>query len=131
MLFRSLLTVAARLPRTGRLAVILGQAGNREDADIQLLAAVAAGFHPDLVVVKEIESYLRGRAPGETPALIKAALLRAGVPDAKLEMRSNELGAVMRLLEWSRPGDVLVMPVHERQVRAQVIALLTPSKPSA
>jgi UDP-N-acetylmuramyl tripeptide synthase len=119
-----LMTVAARLPRTGRLAVLLGQAGNRADADIELLAATAAGFKPDLVVIKEIESYLRGRAPGETPALIRAALLRARVPDAALEMCSSEIGAVRRLLEWARPGDVLVMPVHERAVRAETIALV-------
>jgi cyanophycin synthetase len=122
-----LMTVAARLPRTGRLAVLLGQAGNRKDADIELLAATAARFRPDLVVVKEIESLLRGRALGETPALIRAALLRAGVPGAALETCSSEIGAVRRVLEWARPGDVLVMPVHERLVRAEAIALVARS----
>jgi UDP-N-acetylmuramyl tripeptide synthase len=122
-----LLNVAARLPRTGRLAVLLGQAGNREDADIEKLAATAAGFHPDLVVIKEMESYLRGRAPGETPALIRAALLDAGVPAAALDVCSSEIGAVRRVLEWARPGDVLVMPVHERAVRAEAIALVAQS----
>jgi UDP-N-acetylmuramyl tripeptide synthase len=120
----ALLNVAARLPRTGRLAVILGQAGNREDADIRQLSETAARFKPDLVVIKEIESYLRGRALGETPALIREALLRAGVPGAAVEMSPTEIGAVRRLLEWVQPGDVLVMPVHDRKVRAEVIALL-------
>jgi UDP-N-acetylmuramyl tripeptide synthase len=119
-----LMTVAARLPRTGRLAVILGQAGNREDADIEELAATAARFRPDLVVIKEIENYLRGRAPGETPALIRAALLHEGVPDAAIEMCPSEIAAVRRVLERSRPGDVLVMPVHDRGVRAETIALV-------
>jgi UDP-N-acetylmuramyl tripeptide synthase len=119
-----LMTVAARLPRTGRLAVLLGQAGNRKDVDIELLAATAARFQPDLVVIKEIESLLRGRALGETPALIRAALLRAGVPDTALQICSSEIGAVRRVLEWARPGDVLVMPVHERLVRAEAIALV-------
>ena len=119
-----LMTVAARLPRAGRLAVILGQAGNREDADIELLAAAAARFAPDFVVVKEIENYLRGRAPGETPALIRAALLKSGVPAAAVEMRSTEIAAVTRVLEWARPGDVLVMPVHDRKVRSETIALV-------
>ena len=122
-----LMTVAARLPRTGRLAVLLGQAGNREDADIELLAAAAARFQPDFVVIKEIETYLRGRALGETPALIRLALLHAGLPDAALEICSSEIGAVRRVLEWARPGDVLVMPVHDRKVRAEVIALLAQS----
>ena len=119
-----LMTVAARLPRTGRLAVILGQAGNREDADIERLAATAARFQPDLVVIKEIESYLRGRAHGETSALIRAALLHADVPEAALETCSSEIGAVRRALEWARPGDVLVMPVHDRKVRAEAVALI-------
>jgi cyanophycin synthetase len=119
-----LMSVAARLPRTGRLAVLLGQAGNRENADIERLAAMAARFQPDFVVIKEIEAYLRGRAPGETPALIKMALVHAGVAEAALEMCSSEIGAVRRVLEWARPGDVLVMPVHDRLVRAEAIALV-------
>ena len=36
----------------------------------------------------------------------------------------TELGAVKRVLEWSRPGDVLVLPVHDRAVRAEAIALM-------
>jgi cyanophycin synthetase len=125
-----LMTVAARLPRKGRLAVLLGQAGNRADADIELLAATAARFHPDLVVIKEIETYLRGRALGETPALIKAALLRAGVPEAALEICSSEIGAVTRVLEWAQAGDLLVMPLHQRLVRAEAIALVAQAKVS-
>jgi hypothetical protein len=37
----------------------------------------------------------------------------------------SELGAVKRVLDWSRPGDVLVMPVHDRVVRAETIALIS------
>ncbi len=120
-----LMTVAARLPRTGRLAVILGQAGNRADADIEQLAATAARFKPDLVVIKEIENYLRGRAPGETPALIQSALRRAGVSDGSIERCPTEMAAVHRVLEWARPGDVLVMPVHDRKARMQTLALVS------
>ena len=71
-----LMSVAVRLRRSGRIAVLLGQAGNRETADIERLAATAATFRPDFVMVKEIESYLRGRAPGEVPAILQAALLQ-------------------------------------------------------
>jgi cyanophycin synthetase len=119
-----LMTVAARLRRTGRLAVLLGQAGNRGTADIERLAATAARFQPDFVVVKETEAYLRGRAPGEIPAIIRAALLHAGVPESAIEVSLSELEAVTRALAWSRSGDVLVMPVHDRAVRAQAIALI-------
>jgi cyanophycin synthetase len=121
---RGLMNVAARLRRTGRIALLLGQAGNRTNADIEELATTAARFRPDFVVVKETESYLRGRAPGEVPAILRAALLRAGLLETSLEVQLSELGAVQRALGWARPGDVLVMPVHDRGVRDEVLNLL-------
>jgi UDP-N-acetylmuramyl tripeptide synthase len=121
---RALMNVAARLRRTGRIALLLGQAGNRTNADIEDLAATAARFRPDFVVVKETESYMRGRAPGEVPALLRAGLLRAGMLDTSLEVQLGELGAVKRALGWARPGDVLVLPVHDRAVREEVLVLL-------
>jgi cyanophycin synthetase len=121
---RGLMTVATRLRRTGRVALLLGQAGNRSNADIEELAATAARFRPDFVIVKETESYMRGRAPGEVPAILRGALLRTGLLETSIEVHLSELGAVKRVLEWARPGDVLVMPVHDRGVRDQVLALL-------
>jgi len=108
----------------GRLGLLLGHAGNREDRDIERLAEAAAAFRPALVVVKEIEGYLRGREPGEVPRIIRAALLRAGLPEAGLPLRSTEIEAVRCALEWARPGDVLVLPVHGLAARAEVVALL-------
>ncbi len=69
-----LVDFAQHLRGGGRLALLLGQAGNREDADIDRLAAVAAAARPDFLVVKELESYLRGRDSGEVPALLRRAL---------------------------------------------------------
>jgi hypothetical protein len=37
----------------------------------------------------------------------------------------TELGAVRRVLEWSRPGDVLVLPVHDRAVRVEAMTLVS------
>jgi cyanophycin synthetase len=121
---RGLMNVATRLRRTGRVALLLGQAGNRSNADIEELAVTAARFRPDFVVVKETESYMRGRAPGEVPAILRGGLLRAGLLETSLEVHLSEIGAVKRALAWARPGDVLVMPVHDRAVRDEVIALL-------
>ena len=121
---RGLMDVATRLRRSGRIALLLGQAGNRSNADIEELAATAARFRPDFVVVKETEAYMRGRAPGEVPAILRAALLRAGLLETAIEVHLSELGAVNRALAWARPGDVVVMPVHDRAVRDQVLTLL-------
>jgi len=108
----------------GRLGLVLGHAGNRDDRDIERLAATAAQFAPALVVVKELEGYLRGREPGEVPRILRAALLRAGLPGQALPMQPTELDAVRRALEWGRPGDVLALPVHGLAARAAVLELL-------
>jgi cyanophycin synthetase len=122
---RGLLAVAQHLRAgRGRLGLILGHAGNRQDADIEALAQVAAAARPQLIVVKENEAHLRGREPGEIPRLLRAGLLRAGLEEATLPQRGSELEAVRCALEWARPGDVLVLPVHSAAARAAVLELI-------
>jgi UDP-N-acetylmuramyl tripeptide synthase len=112
----------------GRLGLLLGHAGNRRDAEIEELAGIAAQFHPDLVVVKENEGHLRGREQGEVPRIIRAALLRAGMPESALPLRMTEVDAARCALEWARPGDVLALLVHSAAARAAVLALLEEQK---
>jgi len=121
---RGVLGVAAHLRGAGRLGMLLGHAGNRQDTDIEDVARVAAGFRPDLVVVKENEEFLRGRAPGEIPRIIRAALLGAGLPESALPVRATELEAARCALEWARPGDVLALLVHSPAARTAVLELL-------
>jgi cyanophycin synthetase len=108
----------------GRLGLLLGHAGNRRDKEIEELAQVAAQFHPELVVIKENEAQLRGREQGEVPRIIRAALVRAGMPESALPVRMTEVDAVRCALEWARPGDVLALLVHSATARAEVLALL-------
>jgi cyanophycin synthetase len=108
----------------GRLGLLLGHAGNRTDTDIEELARVAAEFRPDLVVVKENEAQLRGRACGEVPRIIRAELLRLGFPESAVPIRSSEVEAARCAIEWSRPGDVLALPLHSTNARAAIVAIL-------
>jgi len=125
---RGLLQVAQHMRAgVGRLALLLGHAGNRRDADIEELAKVAAAFHPDLVVVKENEWHLRGREQGEVPRIIRDALLRAGMPESALPMRMTEVDAARCALEWARPGDVVALLVHSAAARAEVLGMLSGS----
>ncbi len=125
---RGFLTVAAHLRgATGRLGLLLGHAGNRQDADIEELARVAAEFQPDLVVVKEDEAHLRGRAPGEIPRIIRAELRRLGFPDVALPVGNSEVEAARYALDWARPGDVLAFPLHSPSARQSVVSLLQKS----
>ncbi len=122
---RGLLEVARELRRGGRLALLLGHAGNRLDADFHALAAVAADAEPDRVWLKDIGGdYLRGRASGEVAAILFGALRAAGMPADRLPVCLDEAEAAREALQWARPGDLLVLPVHEPARRDVVVALL-------
>ena len=108
----------------GRLGLLLGHAGNRKDEDIEALAQVAAEFRPDLLVIKENEAQLRGRAPGEIPRILRAALRRSGMPEAVLHDASGEVDAALYALAWARPGDVLALPLHALAARNTVVGML-------
>ncbi len=118
-----LLEVASRVRQAGggRMGLLLGQAGNREDAAVIELARAAAAAKPDLVVLKDLEGYLRGRTPGEVPLLLHAELRRQGLPETALRTVLPEVEAAKEIVAWSRPGDVLVLPVHNLAARAALV----------
>ena len=108
----ALVEVARTIPAERRL-VLVGQAGDRNDEAIRALARAAWEFRPDHVVVKDMEGYLRGRAPGEVPTLLADEFSRLGLREDALSRPGDELPSVRRALEWARPGDLLVLAVHE------------------
>ena len=107
----------ARALEPRRLGLLLGQAGNRDDAAVAALAATAAAARPDRVVVKELPAMLRGRALGEIPALLQRGLQAAGLAGPAFARIDDEEAAALALLAWAQPGDVLVLPVHTASVR--------------
>jgi UDP-N-acetylmuramyl tripeptide synthase len=112
------------LPSERRL-VMIGQAGDRDDAAIRELARAALALRPDRVVVKEMDAYLRGRAPGEVPALMADELRRAGLPEQAISTPGTEMPSVREALGWARPGDLLVLTLHQerRGVEDLLVAL--------
>ena len=114
----------ARALQPRRLGLLLGQAGNRDDNAITELARTAAGFAPDVVVIKELPGMLRGRALGDVPALLERGLVAAGLNPARLLHVADEEAAAGWLLDWARAGDVVVLPVHTAAVRLRLSALL-------
>ena len=108
----------------GRLGLLLGQAGDREDEAIRALARTAWTATPDRIVLKDLDGYLRGRTAGEVPTLLRDELLRAGASEAQLEHAADEEDGVRILLAWARPGDLLVLPVHALGARARTVELL-------
>lgn len=96
-----------------RRLVMIGQAGDRDDDAIRDMARAALAFRPDRVLAKETYQYLRGRAPGEVPAMLADELRRTGLPDHAISTPGTELPSVREALAWARPGDLLVITLHE------------------
>ena len=108
----------------GAWPILLGHAGNREDADLRAVAATAAGFRPELAVLKDSGGYERGRGPGEIAAIMRAELLRTGIGEDAIVVRLDEVEAARCALEWARDGDLLVLPIHELAARDHIVSLL-------
>jgi UDP-N-acetylmuramyl tripeptide synthase len=120
-----LLAVAESLRRPGsRLGLVMGQAGNRSEDEIRDLARTAAASRPDLILLKDEPGMLRGRAPGEVPALLRAALLEAGMAEDRIHILGDELQAAYTLMSWADSGDVAVLSVHGSETRPQLRAAL-------
>lgn len=122
---RGLLAIANRQRGTGRLALTLGQAGDRSDDDLHELAATVVAAHPDRVFVKEVSKYLRGRSPGEVPRILRANLERCGMAAAHIACADDEVDAARAALAWSRPGDVLVLQALAGDARRAITGLLS------
>jgi cyanophycin synthetase len=120
----ALLDAAAGARGNGRLGLLLGQAGDRDDDAVRALGRAAWAAHPDHVVLKDLDGYLRGREPREVPAILRRELIAAGARDDQLDLALDETDGVHRLLAWARPGDLLVMPVHALDARERAITIV-------
>jgi len=111
----------AALPAKRRF-VLLMHAGDRSDADIRALTEGALTLRPDCVVAAENPKYLRGRALGEIPALIRQAALDLGLAADQIVMAVDPLAGVSAVLERLAPGDLALLLVHAD--RDKVFAML-------
>ncbi len=105
-----------------RVAILLGQAGDRTDGEVRALVEATVAAEPDLIIVKEMAKYLRGREPGALVALIDAELTRLCVPAERIAHADSELAAAQLALDWAQPGDLLLLLLHAQ--REEVLALL-------
>ncbi|HSF42608.1 MAG TPA: Mur ligase family protein [Thermoanaerobaculia bacterium] len=110
----ALLPLAATLPAERRL-LLIGQAGDRDDEALRDFARATWPFQPDFVVVKELPEMLRGRQPGEVPAILEDEFRRLGMAPQAIVRTDSEIEGVQRALEWAQPGDVLLLLVHTQR----------------
>lgn len=108
----SLCRTAANMPAKRRL-LLLGQAGDRDDAQLAALAETAqhtVAF--DRYIIKEMASMVRGRPIGQISRILHAALLAAGASEENIEAAPTELDGVRQALAWAQAGDQLILGIH-------------------
>ncbi len=103
-------TVTALHPR--RLTVILASPGDRSDADMADVAAEVFAARPDRVFARDLPHYLRGRAPGEVPAIFARAFAGLGFPPEAFAVVATEVDGLQRAFADAEAGDVVVVLVH-------------------
>lgn len=103
----------ARGVRAQRRWLLFGQAGDRSLDDLRGLVAAALPLDADGWLIKDTIHYLRGRAPGEVPAILRALLVTQGVPDTAIETFANESEAVSAALARLTAGDLLLLLIHD------------------
>jgi UDP-N-acetylmuramyl tripeptide synthase len=115
----ALLEVVRSIPAERRL-LLLGHAGDRGEEAIRDLARAALPFEPDRIILKEMPEMLRGRLPGEIPAILEDELRRQGFPAGRIEHAGSELEGARKALAEARPGDLVILLAHTQ--REEVVA---------
>jgi UDP-N-acetylmuramyl tripeptide synthase len=106
------LVKALRRDVTGKLTVVTGSPGDRTDEEIDEIAGNLVEARPDRVFVRELLDYLRGRAPGDVPALFRRGLVSRGLPESAFAIVSSEVDALERAFADATPGDFIAVLVH-------------------
>lgn len=104
----------AALPGTRRW-ILLTHAGDRSDADIRALASGAFAMRPDRVVVADNPKYLRGRAAGEVPALLRQACRDSGLPDEHILIADTPASGARLIIDNLARGDLALLLVHDER----------------
>jgi cyanophycin synthetase len=120
--FEAMLKLVQAMPHQ-RLLLMIGQAGDRTDADIRALADRAAAGQPRRVAIKALSKMLRGRQPGEVPALLEARLRSQGVPAECISQHATDGEAVDALIAELQADDLALLFIHEDA--AALLARLT------
>jgi UDP-N-acetylmuramyl tripeptide synthase len=105
----SALADAVRQVGAERVVLLMGQAGDRLDRDIQDLTRAACSMNPDRLLVCELPGYERGREPFAVPGVIREAALQEGIPADSISLFPGPKDATKQALEQARPGDLLVL----------------------
>ncbi len=100
------LAASGAVAEGGKRVCVLAAPGDRRDEDILQMAAIAAKSFDHIICKRD--DPLRGRQPGEIPALLRQGLLAAGFPEERITVIESEVEALDYALNLCKPGDLLL-----------------------
>ncbi|MFT5720859.1 MAG: cyanophycin synthetase [Motiliproteus sp.] len=111
----------ANMPAQRKL-LMLSMPGDRSDQEITESTQAVLAMQPDLLVVAELEVYLRGRELGEVPRLIADAAVAMGLPAQKILFSDSPYSGAKLIVEQLQRGDLtLLLALSDRE---EIIDLL-------
>ncbi len=105
-----------------RYIVLMGQAGDRLNKDIDDLVRAVCELKPDRLLACELPGYERGRGSMEVPARIRNVAIVEGVPEDRVTLFTSPLDGVQDALAGATKGDCLVLLALTQ--RDEVLALI-------
>jgi len=97
-----------RMTIAGKRICVLSAPGDRRDADIQAIAAVAASARFDHYICRRDDS-LRGRGEHEVPRMLMNGLTAGGVSADNITMIVDEQQAIEAALRMAQAGDLVLV----------------------
>ncbi len=94
-------------PAHQRVIGVLSGPGDRRDQDITQLGELASRMFDELVIKED--RALRGRRPGEAPALVRGGALSGGLQAGYIHLLGPEMEAVDYALGLAQPNDLVVI----------------------
>lgn len=113
------------MPAKRRL-ILICQAGDRSDELIKGLVKSALKAKPDILLICELESYLRGRELGEMPKLMHKFALKFGMKEEQLLHAKDTIEGTRMALEWAQKDDVVLLLALDH--RDEIIKILKTDK---
>lgn len=92
-----------------RNIVLMGQAGDRLDTEIEGFVSAACRLQPDQLLACELPGYERGREAGVVRALVREFAIKEGVPADAVTLFDSPLEGVKKSLSDATEGDCLVL----------------------
>ncbi|WP_022952023.1 Mur ligase family protein [Leucothrix mucor] len=115
-------TTLKNMPASRKL-LLLCLPGDRSDEEARAMTLSAMAMNPDGVWVCELPPYLRGRALGDMPAIIAAAVRETGLAQAAIQQADSPLAGFSDILEQLQADDlVFVMALSQRDDMAALLS---------